>query len=302
MLRLDWLRHEVGCGCPRRGYDLAICAARLPDGSGLEVLRLARLARADLPVLLMVERPDRELALRSLQAGAVDCVSADAPTIAMLPTLVERCLARQRFRRTRHRELHDSLAAIEAKHQACRDVIRELEHLARTDELTGLFNRRWLNLTLQGNWAETARLGLPLAFLLIDLDGFKGVNDRLGHQEGDALLQLTGRVLRANCREIDVAGRYGGDEFCVLMPHTELRDAITVAERILGAFKVAVAGSRWSRHRIGMSLGLAHSRLGRPINAEAIVVQADEAMYRAKSLGTNLLAIGRPASVGVATG
>jgi diguanylate cyclase (GGDEF)-like protein len=137
---------------------------------------------------------------------------------------------------------------------------------------------------LEGTWAEAVRHNLPLAFLMIDLDGFKTVNDNLGHQRGDDLLRLAARVLRANCRQVDVAARYGGDEFCVLMPHTEADEALAVADRILREFDIA-AGSIPGQPEISMSIGVSQINLSRPINADQLVSHADQAMYAAKSGG-----------------
>ncbi|HVP74053.1 MAG TPA: GGDEF domain-containing protein, partial [Phycisphaerales bacterium] len=149
----------------------------------------------------------------------------------------------------------------------------------------GLANRRWLNLMLQGNWAEALRHGLPLACLMIDMDEFKAVNDKRGHTHGDELLRLAAKVIRANCRQVDIPARFGGDEFCVIMGHTEPQEAIVVAQRIMREFDYAMRNRPADEPKVSMSIGLAHITLSRPANSEQLLSHADEALYAAKSAG-----------------
>jgi diguanylate cyclase (GGDEF)-like protein len=208
--------------------------------------------------------------------------------LSMLPLAVEKSMIHQRIKQENdrlHSELKRSLAELAVTNQQLQAVIRQLEAMARTDELTGLSNRRWFNLMLQGNWADSIRNGLPLACLMIDLDGFKSVNDTMGHHHGDELLRLAAKVIRANCREVDVPARYGGDEFCVLMGHTEPHEAAMVAERVLREFLHAMRNRPANEPPVSMSIGLSHINLSKPASAEQLVSHADEAMYAAKSAG-----------------
>jgi two-component system cell cycle response regulator len=270
--------------------DLVICTVNLPDGSGLDALAYLRGIRPNLPVILTGSPGDAALAVEAIRAGAMDFLLTTAHDMRTLPLSVEKCLAHQRIKQENERlqrDLSRSLAELEVKNQQLEAMIRQLEAMARTDELTGLANRRWLNLMLEGSWAEATRNNLPLACLMIDLDGFKALNDTLGHQRGDDMLCLAGKVIEANCRDVDVAARYGGDEFCVLMPHTEPHDAVLVAGRILREFERAVRGRDRYERRLGVSIGLAHIDLSRPINAEQLILHADEALYAAKGAGKN---------------
>lgn len=272
------------------GIDLALCAMGLPDGSGLDALAYLRGSRPDLPVILMGDGDDAALATESIRAGAMDFLVTDGQSLRRLPMIVEKCIEHQRIREENerlHRELSRSLARLELKNREFEMVIQQLETTARTDELTSLANRRWLNLMLEGSWAEAMRHDLPLGFLMIDLDGFKALNDRMGHQRGDELLRLAGNVIRANCREIDISARYGGDEFCVLMPHTEPHQAVVVAERMLREFDTVMRKRPDGEPRVGMTIGVAHVHLSRPTNAEQLVSHADEALYAGKSTGKN---------------
>jgi len=276
-----------------RGLDLAridivICATRLADGSGLEALEAIRRRRPHVPVIMAGCRADAGLAIASIRAGASDFVIVDPGDATGLAVAVEKCFTQQRVRRENDRlrdELRQSLAELEIRNRQLEAVVNQLEVKARTDPLTGLANRRWLNLMLQGAWAEATRHDLPLGCLMIDLDGFKALNDRAGHQRGDDALRAAGRIIHDSCREIDVQARYGGDEFCIVMPHTEPYEAVMVAERISTAFAEVAREFSTDEAPLGLSIGVAHRHLSRPASADALITHADEALYAAKAAG-----------------
>jgi diguanylate cyclase (GGDEF)-like protein len=164
---------------------------------------------------------------------------------------------------------------------------RELSRLATTDPLSGLANRGQFMSRAAQELARTARYGGPLSVLMIDIDHFKVVNDTYGHQTGDHVLTALGRLLREALRDIDLAGRVGGEEFAVLLPQTGLAHAIEAAERLRG--KVAamqVPLERGVPLQITVSIGVAcHS--GDGVNLDTLLNQADTAMYEAKHAGRN---------------
>lgn len=266
---------------------MVICASDLSDGSGLDALAYIRGTLPEAPVIMV--GADSSLAVEAIRGGALDFVLADQhEDLARLPLVVEKCLVHQRIKQENerlHRDLKASLAELAVTNHQLQSVIRQLEAMARTDELTGLANRRWLNLMLQGHWADALRHGLPLACLMIDMDEFKSVNDQRGHTHGDELLRLAAKVIQANCRDVDVPARYGGDEFCIIMGHTQPHEAIMVAHRILRQFDYAVRNRPAGEPHVSMSIGVAHITLSRPANAEQLVNHADEAMYSAKAAG-----------------
>lgn len=270
--------------------ELVICAVNLPDGSGLDALAFLRGMRQDLAVLVTGMPEDAPIAVEAIRAGATDFIVVPSHDLKTLPLTVEKCLAHQRIKHENdrlQRELSHSLAELEVKNRQLESVIRQLEVMARTDELTSLANRRWLNLMMTGMWAEATRHDLPLALAMMDLDGFKALNDTCGHQRGDEMLRMVGKVLEANCREVDVCARFGGDEFCILMPHTEPHEAVLVADRVMREFKLAIDRLPADEPRVSLSVGIAHIDLSRPVNADQLVTHADEAMYAAKASGKN---------------
>lgn len=154
---------------------------------------------------------------------------------------------------------------------------RELSELALTDPLTGLANRRALFEALRRELASALRQERPLTVLVLDLDGFKAVNDQHGHDEGDRVLGLVATALRQALRASDLPVRMGGDEFAAILPGADLATAREVGQRLFASFD-----SLRGNHAVTMSIGLASFRPEQPVDPEALLRQADEAMYRAK--------------------
>jgi diguanylate cyclase (GGDEF)-like protein len=158
--------------------------------------------------------------------------------------------------------------------------------LSRTDPLTSLFNRSQLFVTLDQEVSRTRRSERGFCMLMVDVDGLKGINDTAGHMRGDDVLRALGAVIRSSIRNVDSAYRYGGDEFVVLLPETEIVGAFVVAEKIrAGAEEVGLALSA-SEPMTSVSIGLvSHPEDG--MSAEELMTAADRAMYQAKKLGKN---------------
>lgn len=178
---------------------------------------------------------------------------------------------------------------------ALENANRQLREMAARDSLTGLYNRRHFNDLLAQLFAESGRYGTDLTCMMMDLDNFKRVNDSLGHQAGDKLLQLTADVIRSSIREADVAVRYGGDEFAVLLPQTSPVDARNSAERIITNFRNALARDLPEANISTLSIGLVSRERNLPTTAPELVNLADEALYLAKAGGKNRITVARPA-------
>ena len=168
-------------------------------------------------------------------------------------------------------------------------LLNAIEHsrvkeLAMIDALTGLLNRRVFDemLCLEGR-----KELLPLSLLLIDLDDFKQVNDRFGHQAGDEVLSCVGRLLKEGCRGTDVVARYGGEEFAVLLPNTTMARAEEIGRRLLRrlANHVFVFGER--SLQVTASIGAATLAKSNAIAVDQLITRADQALYRAKREGKN---------------
>jgi diguanylate cyclase (GGDEF)-like protein len=158
-----------------------------------------------------------------------------------------------------------------------------LEERAHTDELTGLGNLRFLQERFALELSRAERYGTPLSLAMIDVDGLKRINDRFGHTTGSRVLAEVGHVLADESRDTDVAARYGGDEFVVLLPHAALPDALTFAKRVLvRSMEIDVGGPT-----VSLSLGVASLGDGGALDGRSLIERADAAAYRAKREGGN---------------
>jgi diguanylate cyclase (GGDEF)-like protein len=181
-------------------------------------------------------------------------------------------------------ELLTSFNTLFRQRQALQD---RLEHLARTDSLTDLPNRRHFMEAAAQELARAARFGGTLTVLMLDLDHFKRVNDTYGHKTGDAVLQRLAEVCRAALREIDLPARLGGEEFAVLLPNTDHAAALDVAERLRQAVAaMEIPTERSPAPQITVSIGVAELDPSMP-GIDALLNRADRALYRAKREGRN---------------
>lgn len=269
-------------------FDLVLSDMNLPDGYGLELIDKLLAKRKDVPIIMVTSESDLELATRCIRKGAYDYVVKAGDYLFTIPLIVEKNLAVWQIKVTNlhlQHELEQTLEELRIKNQQLEEAVTKLETQASTDPLTKLANRRHIQASLERSFSEAQRYSTDLAGVMIDLDGFKKLNDTLGHQEGDRLLQLMSRVLQANCRRCDVAGRYGGDEFVLLMPHTDPAIARQVAGRIKKQFVEAARRTFPDFQGIDLSVGIACTSLSRPASADQLVALADSALYRAKQAG-----------------
>jgi two-component system cell cycle response regulator len=258
--------------------DLVLLDMILPDMDGLEVLRLVK-ARPDerfLPVIILSVKSDVDTKVEGLRIGADDFIAkpfAEAEILA-------RCAAMLRIKL-----LQDQLRATR----------RSLEEQSVTDGLTGLKNRRFFDERLPEEFRRAQRYSDPVSLMMIDLDHFKEVNDRYGHQMGDVVLRDAAAAIKTSVRDPDICSRYGGEEFAVILPKTHLGGALTVAERVWRGLRdqvyrqevPAVGQATVAEVRVTASVGLAIFPSRDIVTAELLVKFADEALYQAKRSGRN---------------
>ncbi len=163
-------------------------------------------------------------------------------------------------------------------------LVEETRHLATTDSLTGLRNRRTITERLRDEIARSTRYGTSVSVLLCDIDHFKQVNDTFGHQTGDDVLRAVSHTFERAVREVDLIGRWGGEEFLVVLPETDSEGAEVVAERIR-AYVAELPPFSNGPAQVTISVGVAHYEIGDEL--EQLVRRADKAMYRAKHEGRN---------------
>ena len=270
-------------------FSLVLCDYNLPDGSGMDVLD-AIVRRSRTPVLMVTGENIGQTAADAVRRGASDYVVKIGEYLFTLPLVVEKNLTLAKIKRENESlrvELERALAALREKNHQLQESLARVEELAATDPLTGMYNRRHFSQLLDQLFAEAQRYDKDLSCVMIDLDGYKQLNDTYGHQVGDQLLVLAARVVRTNLRRMDVAARYGGDEFVLLLPHASAAEAAEVVQRIRDEFHAAAALLLKRKAGVGMSGGVASLTNQRPPHSDQLVAMADAALYRAKEEGRN---------------
>jgi diguanylate cyclase (GGDEF)-like protein len=167
----------------------------------------------------------------------------------------------------------------------------EVQKLAITDSLTGLYNRRGFDSFGNREVERLHRFGRPLSALMVDVDDFKDVNDHYGHHVGDQVIREVGKRISRNLREVDIIGRFGGDEFCILLPEADLVTARGVAERLRSEIEEQPIEIDGVPIFITISVGVARA-LPNAENLDNILGKADKALYTAKQHGRNRVEIG----------
>lgn len=180
------------------------------------------------------------------------------------------------------------------------DAQRRYQRAAKVDALTGLFNRRWFDEILDRQWRRACAEGEPLSVLFIDIDHFKSVNDRYGHLTGDAALREVANLLQSSIRPMDLAARFGGEEFAILMLGIALGEAREIAERLRRDIERHPVRAGGALLHLTASIGVAE-RLPEE-SADALLAACDAAMYAAKRTGRNAVAVREPAGAADAPG
>lgn len=274
-------------------FDLILCDYNLPDCNGFDLLQdIKRLC--DTPLLMVTGENVGTIAVEAVRRGAMDYVVKFGEYLLTLPLVVEKNLTIANIKRENEslrEELERAFSALSDKNEQLRQSLKRVEDLAAHDPLTGLLNRRHFSQLLDQLFAETQRYEKDLTCVMIDLDGYKKLNDTYGHQVGDELLVLAARVIQANMRRMDVAARYGGDEFVLLLPHADGEEAAGVAQRIREEYAAASAALLRRPEGVSMSAGVASLLAHRPAHADQLLAMADAALYRAKESGRNRTAV-----------
>jgi diguanylate cyclase (GGDEF)-like protein len=185
-----------------------------------------------------------------------------------------------------NRSLSQARAELMQKEQALREANDRLTELSMRDGLTGAYNRRYFDSAIGTEWGRACRTRAPLALLLVDVDNFKLLNDRWGHQAGDNCLRAIVERLQTSARRPgDVVTRYGGEEFAIILPGSDLAGALLVAEAIRSSIHELTAPSASTDCYVTVSIGVCTYRPAYGEFAEALVAAADEALYSAKAKG-----------------
>ncbi|HET7565999.1 MAG TPA: diguanylate cyclase [Gemmatimonadaceae bacterium] len=265
---------ELVAECPP---DLILLDVMMPRLDGNEVARRIKADRSlpFIPIIMQTALDSVASKVEGLGAGADDYITKPVNYVEL---------------EARIRSMLRIKALQDEVQQRERDLARansELHKMAVTDGLTGLFNRRHLEERLREMFEHSARLHEPLSCVMADIDHFKAINDRYGHQVGDEVLKQLAMLLRRVAREMDRVGRYGGEEFMVILPGTVLDACVTFAERARQEVADHVFTFDGGTLRATMSCGVAAWPHPRIAERDELVKAADDALYVAKALGRN---------------
>lgn len=167
---------------------------------------------------------------------------------------------------------------------------RDLLKMAQTDGLTKLCNQNTIVKKLEEEFIRAKRYNLALSCMMIDLDSFKKINDQYGHQKGNQVLKLAAYLIKSGLREVDFVGRYGGDEFLVVLPETSLENAMIVANRLKQIFTDGKSNKQLIK-LIRLSIGIGAFIPEETKTVKELIVKTDKAMYKAKQSGGNQIAV-----------
>jgi two-component system cell cycle response regulator len=252
-------------------YDLVLVSLNLQEFDGLRLCSQIRsLERTrNLPILALAESDSTAKLARGLEIGVNDYLVRPIDKNEMLARV------RTQIKKKRYTE-------------RLRDNMQMSIELAITDGLTGLFNRRYMETHLGTLVDQSAARGKPITVLVLDIDYFKAINDSYGHDAGDDVLREFSLRIRKATRNIDLACRYGGEEFVIVMPETDMAVATAVAERLRRRIATEpFAIQKGARHlEVTISIGIA-ALSGVGDDAATILKRADQALYRAKRDGRN---------------
>lgn len=250
--------------------DLVLCDVEMPRMDGFRFLSMVRAREElrDIPVILLTGKDDRASKITGLDQGAHDYITK--------PFDHGELVARVR--------VHLKIKRLQDQLRRANELLTEVSH---TDHLTGLYNRRYLMEVLEREFSRARRTRGFLALLLIDLDHFKEINDRYGHQGGDLVLAEAATVFRDQLRSYDIAVRFGGDEFVAVLPGASLPEATAVAERVRKAAEESRFPGSMAQVRLTFSIGVAVLPAEGIETSADLIRAADSSLYRAKERGRN---------------
>lgn len=243
-------------------FDIALLDRTLPDVRGFSGLHSLQNMAPQLPVIFLTGYKDEQSAFEAIKQGAQDYLFKDQLDAQLIKQAIQYAVLRKKFENT-------------------------LIMRANFDMLTGLANRVLFENRLEVALTKMKQLGGLISVLLIDLDKFKWVNDTRGHIAGDKLLKEVGHRLKEVLRSYDVAARFGGDEFAILLEDlAEPQQSEVIAEKIIQLMKIPInlSGNNIS---IDISIGIANCSKEQDLSLETVLGQADHALYQAKSISGN---------------
>lgn len=248
--------------------DLVITDVRMPNKTGLDVLRAVKEDSGGVDVIILTGQSDEATAIDCLRAGAYDYLLKPIEDLDLLITAVNRALQKRRLK------------------QENRQLLKRLEEMAIRDPLTGLYNMRHFHTILDDEISRSERYEHTFCLLFLDIDHFKQVNDTYGHLYGDYILKELGGIMGSVLRNTTRLFRYGGEEFVIILPETSLQDASQTIDRLMKKVRHHIFREEDNEVQITISIGVA-AYPQHATRKNDLIQHADMALYEAKSGGRN---------------
>lgn len=254
--------------------DVVLCDLEMPGMDGLKFLGMhnAKEELRDIPVIMLTGHEESEKKIKGLEQGASDYITK--------PFDAGELIARVKVQ-LKIKSLQDDL----------KEQNRRLEELSNTDPLTQLANRRFMMQSLEKEYQRSLRDNSSLSLIMADIDHFKSVNDTYGHQEGDIVLKSVAKIISEQLRDYDLAARFGGEEFAIILPDTALGNAMQVAARVRKKVASLVFHGELRKLKLTISLGVASYPQNIIEDINGLIRLADDALYAAKEDGRNKVVI-----------
>lgn len=256
-------------------FDLILMDIMMPEMDGFESFTQIRRNKkcSTTPVIFLTAKVDIESVVKGFELGAVDYIRKPFNGLELL--------ARVRT----HVELKRTREELERKNRCLQEAYQRLETVATTDSLTGLFNRREVIRRLDYQRVSFERYQRHFSVIMGDIDFFKRINDDYGHNFGDHILSSVAGLLQANVRRNDIVGRWGGEEFLIILPETDAAGAATVAEKLRASIEGEKFNDAEHSARVTMTFGI--STYTGPQSLDTLINKADSALYLGKDQGRN---------------
>lgn len=261
--------HTLG----HQSYDIIFVELTLPDGSGLDILKILQ-QKSDLtPVIFLTDQGNEAAASNVIREGAHDYLAKSDINHTTVTRIIKNAIEK--------RQLHSDIDK----------AMKKIVAMSTTDELTGIYNRRYMKEVLEQEFIRAKRYGADISCLLLDLDFFKDVNDTYGHDGGDLVLREFAQSLKLHTRSSDYVFRYGGEEFLILMPNTDIAGATRAAEIIRLHCQNTTHSFNDQSILVTTSIGISSLMSCSPSTGPNLISFADKALYQAKADGRNCVRV-----------
>lgn len=262
--------------------DLILLDVMMPDMDGYEVCKNIKSDGRfqDIPVIFLTSKQDKEDIVKGFNMGGVDYVTKPFNEVELKMRIKTHC----ELKRIKD-EQQKAFEELKNKNILLEEALIQLEIVSITDPLTTIYNRRFMMARIEEEIARCDRTGSEFSIILCDIDNFKIVNDRYGHDCGDVVLVETANLMKSISRELDTIARWGGEEFLCLLPDTDRQGALQLAERMRKSLEESEFAFYGEDLQVTMTCGVAQYIKGDGI--DSVIKRADKALYAGKDGGRN---------------